>query len=338
MRFLHITLCAAAVSVAAMLGSCVHEMPDDSRRERSVTLSVHHAKDWDRYEQTVSRADGPQYAARYHFKIFKPGNLDTPVKEVEFTRADVTRADFTAAISMPPGDYVLHAWSDWADKDSKKSCFFDSSDFTNIVYTEPYNGNNELRDAFRGVTSFTVEETLDAGYSAGASLDMERPLARYEFVSTDLVEFLEGEASRGRFSFSRGDSPVDIPSRVPDFGDYTVRMIYTGYMPSVFNNITNKPVDSAIGMSYDARIDILNDSEARLGFDYVMVNGHESSVAVALEIYDPDGALIGKVNPVDVLTKRSRNTVVKGRFLTSKATGGVGINPGFNGEFNIEIK
>ena len=97
-------------------------------------------------------------------------------------------------------------------------------------------------------------------------------------------------------------------------------------------------MDSATGMSYEARIDILNDSEARLGFDYVMVNGHESSVAVALEIYDPDGTLIGRVSPVDVSTKRSRNTVVKGRFLTSKATGGVGINPGFDGEFNIEIK
>ncbi|WP_353937103.1 DUF6562 domain-containing protein [uncultured Muribaculum sp.] len=55
-------------------------------------------------------------------------------------------------------------------------------------------------------------------------------------------------------------------------------------------------------------------------------------------MYDPDGALIGRVSPVDVSTKRSRNTVVKGRFLTSKATGGVGINPGFDGEFNIEIK
>ena len=332
------TLHAAMLSAAVMLASCVHEMPEDSRRERAVTLSVHHDKDWDRYEQTVSRADDPRYAARYHFQIFKADDPGKPVREVEFTRGDVTRGDFSTTLPMPPGDYVLHAWSDWADKDSKESYFFDSSDFANIVYTEPYNGNNELRDAFRGVTSFTVEETLDAEYSVVASLNMERPLARYEFISTDLVEFLEGEASRGRFSFSRGDSPADIPSRVPDFGDYTVKMIYTGYMPSVFNNLTNKPVDSATGMSYEARIDILNDSEARLGFDYVMVNGHESSVAVALEIYDPDGALIGRVSPVDVSTKRSRNTVVKGRFLTSKATGGVGINPGFDGEFNIEIK
>ena len=34
---------------------------------------------------------------------------------------------------------------------------------------------------------------------------------------------------------------------------------------------------------------------------------------------------------------RGRNTIVRGRFLTSQATGGVGIDPGFNGEYNIEL-
>ena len=68
-----------------------------------------------------------------------------------------------------------------------------------------------------------------------------------------------------------------------------------------------------------------------------MVNGHESSVAVCMEVYDPDGELIGSTSTISVPTMRGRNTIVRGRFLTSQATGGVGIDPGFDGEYNIEL-
>ena len=172
---------------------------------------------------------------------------------------------------MPPGDYVLHAWSDIADPETSKSRFFDSSDFSQIVYAEPYDGNNDLRDAFRGEVAFHVDDTLEEDYSVDATLPMERPLARYEFISTDLVEFLEGEASRGALSFTAGDSPAEVPARVPEFSKYRVRMIYSGYMPSKFNNLTNKPTDSRTGMDYDARITILNDEEARLGSEVLVV-------------------------------------------------------------------
>lgn len=68
-----------------------------------------------------------------------------------------------------------------------------------------------------------------------------------------------------------------------------------------------------------------------------MVNGHESSVAVAMELYDPKGDLIGRTNTVNVPTKRGQNTIVRGKFLTSQTSGGVGINPDYNGDFNIEL-
>lgn len=329
-----------SLALASGLVSCVHEWPEDARPVREVRLNVSHTLNWDQFDMTVSRDPAADNSTtRYHFKIYDSDNIGgSPVSEVEFTRGDLARGDFSTTVNVPAGDYTLYAWSDIADASNSRSRFFDTSDFSKIIYSEPYGGNNDLRDAFRGVTSFSVFDNLEADYSVEADLPMERPLARYEFISTDLIDFLEGEAGRGMITFSRGDSPLDIPSRVPEFNKYRVRMIYSGYMPSTFNNFTNKPVDSRTGMSYDAKITVINDSEARLGFDHVMVNGAESSVAVALEIYDPKGQLIGRVNTINVPTKRSRNTTVRGRFLTSKATGGVGIDPGFNGDFNIEIK
>lgn len=305
--------------------SCVHEWPETDGQMRQVRINVTHALTWDQLDILVSRgATAETSAVRYHFKIYRNDDISAPVTESEFIRSDLRRDDFTTSVYLPAGDYTLYAWSDLADATTSKSHFFDSSDFSTISYCEPYNGNNELRDAFRGVTSFHIDDNTDYNYCVEASLPLERPLARYEFISTDLTEFLKNESSR--------------KMNAPGLDSYRVRMIYTGYMPSTFNNITDKPVDSRTGMSYDAHITLLNGSEARLGFDHVMVNGTESSVAVAMEIYDPENRLIGQVSTINVPTRRSRNTTVRGRFLTSPATGGVTIGPGFNGDYNIEIK
>ena len=48
---------------------------------------------------------------------------------------------------------------------------------------------------------------------------------------------------------------------------------------------------------------------------------------------------MSSTNPINVPIVRSKMTVVKGEFLTSKATGGVTINPSYDGDdYNIEIK
>ncbi|MCM1503568.1 MAG: hypothetical protein NC127_00020 [Muribaculum sp.] len=324
-----------AMAVGVLTASCVHEWPEHAQK-RTVTLHVSHKLEWTQDQIEITRAGST--VARYHLKVCETGHTDRLVAESEFVRADLTRADFTTAIDLPVGCYDIWVWSDYADGESQKSLFFNSEDFSSVWYPDPYNGNNELRDAFRGASTVKVDDRLESDYEEHAELPLERPLARYEFISIDLAEFLENEISRGeRLAAEQGRS---APSRVEDIplDQYRVKMIYTGYMPSEFNVFTNKPVNSKLGMSYNASVTKLNDDEARLGFDHVMVNGHESSIPVAMEVYDPDGLLIGRTNAIEVPTKRSQVTVVRGRFLTSKASGGVGINPDFNGEYNIEIK
>lgn len=325
-RLINISL--IVLSAMGVLTSCVHEMPKTDGVAREVQLNIHHQMEWSpTYEMTVTRSESAGYKARYHFKLYRAGDKETVISEQEFLSDDLTRADFSTRLNLPPGDYDLWTWSDWADTENEKSLLFDSSDFSSICYSEPYRGNNDLRDALRGVATFTVEQNLDGHYRKDVDLTLTRPLAKYEFIATDLSDFIENESTRGKLTRS-----------APDLTGYRVKMLYTGYMPSEYNNFIDKPVNSRTGMSYDATITALNDSEALLGFDYVMVNGHESSVPVAMEIYDRNGDLIGRTNSIDVPTMRNRLTVVRGKFLTSKASGGVGINPDFNGDYNIEIK
>ena len=101
---------------------------------------------------------------------------------------------------------------------------------------------------------------------------------------------------------------------------------------------TDKPIDSRTGVSFDSKIPPTESGEASLGFDYVMVNGVESFVSVIVAVYDTDGQLMVTSDAGKVPTKRNWHTIVRGKFLTQTANSGVGIDPGFDGEWNIEIK
>ena len=73
--------------------------------------------------------------------------------------------------------------------------------------------------------------------------------------------------------------------------------------------------------------------------DYVFVNGTHTTLSLSLYVYDEQGELMASSYPVDVQIVRNKLTVVKGEFLTSKASGGVSISPGYEGkDYDIFIQ
>ena len=325
------TALATGCLMAMLAASCVHEFPE-LPETRNVELTVTHKKEWTEYDHVVSRGISPENTIiRYHFLVTAHDEPAVKISEKIIYSSDLSRPDFTTGLDIPAGTYDIWAWSDHAHPDSRQSVHHDTGDFANISYTQPYSGNDDRRDAFRGMTPVTVEASTDAEIDASATIQLERPFAKYRFVATDLEEFIDNEISRRSLVQPRG------PNYAPLLETYRVRMIYTGYMPSKFNNFINRPVDSSTGVSYEGTITQLGDGEALLSFDYVMVNGHESSIPVAVEIYDGK-TRIANTGSINVPIVRNRLTTVRGKFLTSSANEGVGIDPGFDGDFNIQIK
>lgn len=150
---------------------------------------------------------------------------------------------------------------------------------------------------------------------------MARPMARYRFISTDLARFMGAVENRRSDGLDR----------------YIIRMVYTRYMPCSYNMFTDRPADSWTGIDYISEIHPVSATEAELAFDYVFVNGSQTAVTVGVEVYDSDGALLAGVPAFDVPLKRSMETVVRGEFLTTRASGSVGVDPGFDGSFDIFI-
>ena len=331
-------LATALFIIGAASSSCVHQFPEEDEIG-TVHLTVLQDREWlPDTVVTLTRADNQDVRIRYDFKVYPKGNTTYCIKEFSLLKDDLTRQDYTTSLELMPGEYDLYCWSDYAYDDGKP-IYYDDENFANITYIKPYEGDSDLRDAFRGMTSFSITES---GYyelkPVEATITLSRPLARYKFIATDLAEFIDKEITRGKLSNSPDDVMLGDGPRYAKLSDYRVKVIYPMYMPAVFNNFRNNPVDSWTGVDFYCSMQQLSGTEAQLAMDYVMVNGLQSSVQVMLEVYDPDGTLLARTNTMTIPTKRDRTTLIYSKFLTTIRNDGVGINPDFEGEYNIELK
>lgn len=336
-----VTMVCLAVLLALGFSSCVHEWPEPPAM-RGARLVVRHELPWrlfDFYYNTRdgSGAEAPSVwngvAVRYIYEVYPAGTTEVPVARYTEVRSDVTLADFTTRIDLPAGEYDVYVWSDFIDSSTERSLFYDADIFSSIKLLTPYRGDSELKDAFQGMFHASVPSSVDELVDVEFDVTLKRPLTAYAFLSTDLAEFIEQETRRK--SAERSDV-----SQAPaiDFNSYKAVLRYPVFLPVEYSIFRNRPIDSATGVSFSGAMQIINSDEVLVGFDYFFINGAESSVNVAIDIYDPEGKLVSSVPSLTIPVERGRATIVRGEFLTSQAHGGIGINPGFDGDFNIEIK
>lgn len=317
--------------------SCINEWPEVTENSYSVKLTVHSATDWlPDYTMNYTRQEKLELA--YQFKVYKAGTTTDPVNSFTLYKNDLQREDFTVDLNLLAGDYDIYVWSDICNADTNESLFYDSSNFASITYKKPYEGDSNDKDAFRGMVNVKVEETYEEDTVTTATINLERPFAKYVFIATDVKDFI-AKVSNDKTKGTEDEATRDGESSVEDFlTGYTARVMYPLYMPAVFDNFLDRPIDSWSAVSFEGDLEYVSDEEAMLGFDYVMMNGNESTVQVALEIYDKAGNVVSRVNTINIPTKRDRTTIVYGRFLTTLEHGGVSIDPNFEGSFDIQLK
>lgn len=330
---------ALCMLMAVLTTGCVHEWPE-SPEGRTATLTVRHELPWDLFEWThpfSSRTEPDDLTARYIFAIYPAGaDKEPPVKKVIAYRSGTDRQDFDIDIDLDPGEWDIRVWSDNAGSVSGISPFYDPSDFEAITYATPFIGGDARKDAFVGTARISVPDIIEDRWpDSHIEVTLRRPLTAFAFIATDLREFMEQEETR-----TRDQSAMTPPLQLPPISldDYTARISYTGFLPTVYHHFSDRPIDSSTGMGFRTGVSRLNEAEALTGYDYVFINGKESTVRVSLDYYHKDGTHIAHVASFDIPVSRNRCTVVRGEFLTSRATGSTGIDPGFDGDFNIEFK
>lgn len=304
--------------------------PSNPKTARVETTDVVDIMD---YLNSVLSVDS--HLRRFVINAYAPGdNSSCPAVLWSRTLTCDINADgaHTVELDVAPGDYRVVVWCDYLPRADANGHYYDASEFNEIILRDDngHPGGNSYRDAFYGETAVKVGTSTEGAVIATALL--KRPMARYTFVSTDLREFLDKAAAANRPNAEGGRSDAEA------LGDYTARLVYTRYMPCSFNVHTGRPADSRTGVEYRTPVSALDNDKAQLAFDYVFTNGSDTSVSVAMEVLHSDGTVVARMPQFDVPLRRSHHTVVTGKFLTTKSGGDIGVNPEFDGGFNIEIK
>lgn len=346
-KILHLIICMTLF----LLSACdVHEWPETPEfvkmhlrlnYETDMTEWIHLYNGASIVEQGLGKTyDNHQdYGKiRYIVRIYpvseKQRTMQSYTQEFVFTKDIAEGYNHEVTLEVLPGNYNVMVWSDLV-KTSDDVHFYNADNYAEIMLQGDHQGNTDFRDAFRGTNNISLEADIMNRLPYVLDVTMQRPLAKYEFLTTDLKEFVDKEFEYLlKEAASRGEIP---PSRV-NTDDYKVVFYYSGFMPNTYNMNTDKPVDSKMSVLFESKLEILSENEASLGFDYVFVNGKKSAVTVQIGLYDKENRQLALSEPIDVPLRRSHHTILKGSFLMQQASGGITINPDFDGNFNIEIE
>ena len=360
---------AAACALLCITSCAVHEWPEPTPADVIVNLDFDTQMPQYKVlneEGTRASHDGRDYDIRYTiaaYRLLQDGNYaEEPFLLKVFSKDEIEELNATFRFSIDEGSYRFYVWTDFVLAGTQNDYFYNTTSFRRISLQGAHEGNNDFRDAFSGSADLKVIRRGSKETPSTVTVQMRRPLAKFEFITTDLQEFItktieamirkeeaEAAAKAGETKSEGGDNPEDITptesdtktgdtkTPVVDLEKYTVVFFYSGYMPNAYNMMEGKPCDSATGVKFSSAISAIDNHDARLGFDYVFVNGEESSVMVTVALYDEEGAQLSISRQIEVPIKRSMLTTVRGSFLMQNTGGGVAIDPGFEDEFNIYI-
>ncbi len=296
----------------------------------NITLAIPSDLEFELYDEMALKSEGSDitYYLRTLIEIYDDDDSTTPIiRDTLYSYYDlIGELDLHYTTSLNAKCYDVAIWSDIVEyTESGDLYFYTASNLSQIKYTEPYSGNSDLKNAFSttieiDLTPYRDYWNITCEYEAG----LERPQARFEIITTDWEQF---QASHGN-----GDE-VSV-----DIDDFTVEVLYDGYMPYGYNVLTDKPNEARQSISYMTTMELLDDGTVRLAFDLVFVNHTESGVNISLNIYDADGEIVAQAGSIAIHIYRNMNTIVIDQYLTSDYVPGIGIDPSFDGEINVYIQ
>lgn len=350
MGFRHIYILA----VALLFGCEVHQFPEP--KSFGMILHLHYEPDfyvWEHYYDPALGSISPiapptgegvdeahpgtssvydnqatHGIMRIVVRVYPKGNLDTYLREFIFYRDIIEGKGYDCDVNLDigAGNYDIAVWSD-IKEDANNSYFYNSDNFRRVfIVNEHYLGNTDFRDGYRGRVEVELAHTQRVQEPEHREVTMRRPMGKYEFITTDLSEFLDRETTRRALS-TRASAE-----------DYRVVIAYPAFYPSSYSVISNRLENAATGFSYETRMTVTGENDASLGFDYVLINDiPDAGVLAEIGVYDMEGNQVAHSRQITVPLRRDHHTILRGAFLSTNASGGVGIDPGFDGDHNVVV-
>lgn len=326
-----LSIIALALPVILALGSCVlHEEPKRTVNgelgvdptqvvlDAELTLNV----ELPGTDQTIFELPDTVM----HRFIIEAYNRDREVvdRQVIYDN-DLAATTFALPVTMRlhAAHYRIVVWSDYVRvSDPEAQLYYNAESLMPVVNNGGYRANTNAKDAFSGCADLDLLQYADQwNAKVTADIPLLRPMGRYELVSTD-VEAFRRRLAEGNISGTR----------------FTANIKYSGYLSVGYNCYDQIRKHSLNYMSYKTSFRVpVSDTSISLGFDYLFVSPDENiEVPVEIEIVNENNETVSR-SFVSLPITRNMNTVVKGRFLTSTADGGLNIDSAYDGDVTVDV-
>lgn len=250
-------------------------------------------------------------------------------RQVSYEKIEAGKTEYSlqTKFRLNARQYKLLVWSDYVKTEDKEAnLYYDISSLTPVMPQGNYVGNNERKDCFRGCADLDLRQYRDK-WAASMALDveLERPVGRYEIVTTDLGAFRQRLAD-GQISGS----------------EFTVRVRYADYRATGYNVLQNVPKNFLSYLFYKTTLKTENwnadQASMRLGFDYCFVDAGEagSKIPVEIEVLNEKNQQVSRT-VLSLPVAQGYNTVVSGRFMTGTDDGSVSVDTAYDGVVDIDL-
>lgn len=251
---------------------------------------------------------------------------------------DRTHLSLPVSMKLHARSYQLVVWKDYVSAETpEEDLHYNTQSLVPVIPNRAsHTGNTEYKDVFVGTTSLDLTAYADQwGAVVEQDVTLQRPVARYELIATDVDKFLQRIA----------DGEVNGET-------FTARIKYSGYLPVGYNALDNVPKHSLMYMQYNTSFELPEEGtdELRVGFDYVFVSNEGSaSVPMEIEIVNEENVTVAN-SVLNVPLERGKNTVWTGEFLSGdnqggqgggdepgEDEGGIGIDPDYDNETDLGV-
>lgn len=270
---------------------------------------------------TITRASETKYLRRFIVEAYLDRQMAARQTVYE---EDFNLDNLSVSMKLHARNYRILVWADYVNAETpNEGLVYDAENLAFILPAGKYIGNSRYKDVFAASAMADLTSYRDNwGTETELSVELYRPVARYELVTKDVETFLH-KLTTGGLS---GES-------------FTARVKYSDYLPTGYNLWDDVPKNSLMYMTYNVSFQRPADGtkELRLAFDYLMVGGGEAaSIPVELEIVNEKNEVLAR-SILNIPCERGKNTVVRGNFLTSDVNGGIGIDPDYDGDVEVDL-
>lgn len=221
----------------------------------------------------------------------------------------------------------LAVWSDYVKTTEDENSYYNCEILDPVTMNAPSPGNIEYKDAFFATQELDLTPYADEwNVIVPADVELIRPVARYELIATDMTAFRTRMKEAGM-----------------ENDEFSIRVKYANYRYMGFDLLQQHPKHALMYMSYKKNFKLpkTDVKEYTIAFDYVFATLNlRSDVPVEVDIINNRTEEVVAHSAFSFYCTAGKSTFIRSNFFSrndEEQNGGIGIDPGFDGEGEIIV-